>query len=197
MDRATAETDVKVRIRLGQTEGHLVRAIEEALDRIERGGVGRGHLAQSRSPRQEREKIGTGSVHFFPAGTRRFDSSNRFSTTLICVGAAASGSLGLSIRSESAGRTASRVLGPTRGVATRCVGLSPRLDFGRVMSNPVSIERMGYPVSSSSVGEIQARLGLYSQAAPVGERGLQRRQCKGRRCGKDGTTVICCSEGAR
>jgi hypothetical protein len=32
---------------------------------------------------------------FFPGGTRRFSSSNQFSTTLICVGAAASSSLSL------------------------------------------------------------------------------------------------------
>src|ERR1700730_9263161 len=36
--------------------------------------------------------------HFLPGGTRRFNSSNQFSTTLICVGVADSaGSLGLSI----------------------------------------------------------------------------------------------------
>ena len=40
IDRATAENEVKVRIRLRQTEGHLLRAIEEALDRIERGRFG-------------------------------------------------------------------------------------------------------------------------------------------------------------
>ena len=36
--------------------------------------------------------------HFAPVGTRRFNSSNQFSTTLICVGAASACSLGLSIR---------------------------------------------------------------------------------------------------
>jgi DnaK suppressor protein len=40
MDRASGETEVKVRIRLRQTEGHLARAIEEALDRIERRTFG-------------------------------------------------------------------------------------------------------------------------------------------------------------
>src|SRR5882762_1916083 len=37
-------------------------------------------------------------VHFVPVGTRRFNSSNQFSTTLICVGAASADSLALSIR---------------------------------------------------------------------------------------------------
>ncbi len=37
-------------------------------------------------------------LHFVPVGTRRFNSSNQFSTTLICVGAACAESLGLSIR---------------------------------------------------------------------------------------------------
>jgi hypothetical protein len=37
-------------------------------------------------------------LHFVPVGTRRFNSSNQFSTTLICVGAAPVCSLGLSIR---------------------------------------------------------------------------------------------------
>ena len=36
--------------------------------------------------------------HFFPVGTFCFNSSNQFSTTLICVGAACACSLGLSIR---------------------------------------------------------------------------------------------------
>ncbi len=36
--------------------------------------------------------------HFFPVGTFCFNSSNQFSTTLICVGAACPDSLGLSIR---------------------------------------------------------------------------------------------------
>jgi len=36
--------------------------------------------------------------HFFSVGTRRFNSSNQLSTTLICVGAATSCSLGLSIK---------------------------------------------------------------------------------------------------
>src|ERR1700694_5697668 len=36
--------------------------------------------------------------HFFPTGTFCFNSSNQFSTTLICVGAACACSLGLSIR---------------------------------------------------------------------------------------------------
>jgi hypothetical protein len=35
---------------------------------------------------------------YFPTGTRRFNSSNQFSTTLICVGAAPTDSLGFSIR---------------------------------------------------------------------------------------------------
>src|ERR1700731_1923201 len=38
------------------------------------------------------------SHHFFPVGTFCFSSSNQFSTTLICVGAACVCSLGLSIR---------------------------------------------------------------------------------------------------
>ena len=36
--------------------------------------------------------------HFFPVGTFCFSSSNQFSTTLICVGAASADSMGLSIR---------------------------------------------------------------------------------------------------
>src|SRR6266404_2498739 len=36
--------------------------------------------------------------YFFPVGTFCFNSSNQFSTTLICVGAASADSLGLSIR---------------------------------------------------------------------------------------------------
>ena len=36
--------------------------------------------------------------HFFPVGTFWFNSSNQFSTTLICVGAACACSMGLSIR---------------------------------------------------------------------------------------------------
>jgi len=38
------------------------------------------------------------SLHFFSVGTRRFSSSNQFSTTLICVGAEASCWFGLSIK---------------------------------------------------------------------------------------------------
>src|ERR1700692_3191987 len=38
------------------------------------------------------------SHHFFPGGTFCFNSSNQFSTTLICVGAASADSMGLSIR---------------------------------------------------------------------------------------------------
>jgi hypothetical protein len=37
-------------------------------------------------------------IHFVPVVTRRFNSSNQFSTTLICIGAACAYSLGLSIR---------------------------------------------------------------------------------------------------
>ncbi len=37
-------------------------------------------------------------LHFFPGGTRRFSSSNQFSTTLICVGAASLASAVLNIK---------------------------------------------------------------------------------------------------
>src|SRR5467141_4919408 len=37
-------------------------------------------------------------IYFAPAGTRRFNSSNQFSTTLICVGVVSADSLALSIR---------------------------------------------------------------------------------------------------
>ena len=39
-DQATVETEAKVQARLRQTEGHLMRAIEEALGRIEQGTFG-------------------------------------------------------------------------------------------------------------------------------------------------------------
>jgi hypothetical protein len=39
-------------------------------------------------------------IHFFPVGTFCLNSSNQFSTTLICVGAACACSLGLSIRNR-------------------------------------------------------------------------------------------------
>jgi DnaK suppressor protein len=41
IDKATAETEVKVQVRLRQTESHLLRAIEEALARIDQGIFGR------------------------------------------------------------------------------------------------------------------------------------------------------------
>ena len=40
VDQATAEAAVKVQVRLRQTEGHLLRAIEEALTRIDQGTFG-------------------------------------------------------------------------------------------------------------------------------------------------------------
>ncbi len=40
IDKATAETEVKVQVRLRQTESHLLRAIEEALARIDQGIFG-------------------------------------------------------------------------------------------------------------------------------------------------------------
>ena len=40
IDKATAETELKVQVRLRQTESHLLRAIEEALVRIEQGSFG-------------------------------------------------------------------------------------------------------------------------------------------------------------
>ena len=40
IDQATAETEAKVQVRLRQTESHLLRAIEEALARIEQGTFG-------------------------------------------------------------------------------------------------------------------------------------------------------------
>ena len=39
-------------------------------------------------------------LHFVPVGTRRFNSSNQFSTTLICVGADCACSPRLSIRNR-------------------------------------------------------------------------------------------------
>jgi DnaK suppressor protein len=40
IDQATAETETKVQVRLRQTESHLLRAIEEALARIDHGTFG-------------------------------------------------------------------------------------------------------------------------------------------------------------
>jgi DnaK suppressor protein len=40
IDQATAETEAKVQVRLRQTESHLLRAIEEALARIDQGTFG-------------------------------------------------------------------------------------------------------------------------------------------------------------
>jgi len=40
IDQATAETEAKVQVRLRQTESHLLRAIEEALARIDHGTFG-------------------------------------------------------------------------------------------------------------------------------------------------------------
>src|ERR1700681_646170 len=40
----------------------------------------------------------TVSIPHFPTGTRRFNSSNQFSTTLICVGASSACSTNLSMR---------------------------------------------------------------------------------------------------
>ena len=39
-DRANAEAGAKIQIRLRETEGHLLRAIDDALDRIRRGTFG-------------------------------------------------------------------------------------------------------------------------------------------------------------
>lgn len=39
-DQASAEAEAKVQARLRQTESHLLRAVEEALTRIEQGGFG-------------------------------------------------------------------------------------------------------------------------------------------------------------
>lgn len=40
IDKASVETELKVQVRLRQTESHLLRAIEEALVRIEQGSFG-------------------------------------------------------------------------------------------------------------------------------------------------------------
>jgi DnaK suppressor protein len=40
IDKATAETEVSVQVRLRKTESHLLRAIEDALARIEQGTFG-------------------------------------------------------------------------------------------------------------------------------------------------------------
>ena len=56
-DQATVETEAKVQARLRQTESHLLRAIQEALGRIEQGTFGICQVCEKPIPHVRLEAV--------------------------------------------------------------------------------------------------------------------------------------------